>query len=105
MKNLPCKTFVHDETGKKFNIGKNGVDSMVQRMEKYVKDNNLMYAVFRPSNGAHLKGGESFICSACNAVFIYDNEMLEENFITIIIMHGLTHVMKGTPCRVTPMLD
>ena len=93
------KTFVDQETGKKFQLGSRGYDQLLKR--------TLDYAEKRRNEGIReiaicpikLYSGDKFKCDTCDEIFEFDGED-QKAFIEGIMEHGRAH---GT-CQILPVV-
>ena len=93
------KTFVDSITGKKFQLGKLGVDPLLERVKDYVagrKETGVSEVSLAP---AKMKAGDQFKCSACDQVFTFDGGDYDE-FIETIKIHGRAH----GECSIMPII-
>ena len=93
------KTFVDPITGKKFQLGKLGVDPLLERVKDYVagrKEEGVTEVSLAP---AKMDVGDTYQCSACNQEFVFNGDD-QENFINTIKEHGRSHGV----CQIMPVL-
>ena len=93
------KTFVDQETGKKFQLGSRGVGALTQRVMDYAadrKDDGVGELVIRPKE---FKAGDRFKCDSCTTVFEFAGGDQDE-FLQSIMEHGRAHGV----CQIMPII-
>ena len=93
------KTFVDQETGRKFQLGSRGMGALTERIMEHVEEQRAEGRNEIAIHPTNIPKGAKFKCSACKQVFKFNGKD-QDAFINGIMEHGRGH----GACEILPVV-